>query len=290
MKIPQFPPLSHHPLRSLLTFTTSSICPMNRQHHRKVQYKAEAALFASMRQRQHRLATTPTGLPSSDVLWRSLRLQLMTTLQRFASERKLTVTEAKEMLLRTPPLDLTMEERCWLESARNLVSIMPPPTDSKVNHYDLSSYPPKLIPRPEARIPPLTSTETNITLQKLLTIAAADPPPPPQGPRLPLMTSTSSRVTLPSVPALICAIFQTDPLPTPASVSPSQSAKKHPHSAILMAPLCITARPGSSGSSPPPRPTTPHPKTGRTLCLLGSYGTKDLEELTSRSQTSRATP
>jgi len=119
---------------------------MNRQHHHKVQYKAKAALFASMRQRQRRLATTPTGLPSSDVLWRSLRLQLMDTLQRFASERKLTITEAKEMLLRTPPLDLTMEERCWLESACNLVSIMPPPTDSEANHYDLSSYLPKLIP------------------------------------------------------------------------------------------------------------------------------------------------
>src|SRR5882757_10859424 len=150
---------------------------MNRQHHRKVQYKAEAALFASMRQRQRRLATTPTGLPSSDELWRSLRLQLMGTLQRFTSERKLTITEAKEMLLRTPPLDLTMEERCWLESACNLVSIMPPPTDSEVKHYNLSSYPPKLIPRPGALIAPSTSTETNITPQQLLAMAAADPPP-----------------------------------------------------------------------------------------------------------------
>src|SRR5882757_2955989 len=155
---------------------------MNRQHHCKVQYKAEAALFTSIRQRQRRLATTPTGLPSSDVLWCSLRLQLMGTLQKFASERKLTVTEAKEMLLRTPPLDLTMEERCWLESARNLVSIMPPPTASQVNHYDLSSYPPRLIPRPGARIAPSTSTETNITPQKLLALAS----PPSPSPDLPL--------------------------------------------------------------------------------------------------------
>src|SRR6266404_1182753 len=146
---------------------------MHRPHQRKVQYKAEAALFASMRRRQRKLATTPMGLPSSDILWRSLRLQLMGTLQRFASERKLTVTEAKEMLLRTPPLDLTMEERCWLESAHNLVSIMPSQSDSEVNHYDLSSYPPKLIPRPGALIAPLTLTETNITPQKLLVIAAA---------------------------------------------------------------------------------------------------------------------
>src|SRR6267378_4233491 len=196
---------------------------MDRPHFCKVQYKAEAALFASMKKRQHRLAMTPTGLPSSDVLWQSLRLQLMDTLQRFASERRLTITEAKEMLLRTPPLDLTMEEWCWLESARDLVSIMPPPTDSEVKHYDLSSYPLKLIPRREALTAPSTSTETNITPQTLLALAAADPPPPSLGPRPPTLTSTSSRVTLPSVPALIRAIFQTDPSPTPASASPSQS-------------------------------------------------------------------
>src|SRR5882762_8243745 len=186
---------------------------MHRPHQRKVQYKAEAALFASMRQRQRRLGTTPTGLPSSEELWRSLRLQLMTTLQRFASERKLTMTEAKEMLLRTPPLELTMEERCWLESARQLVSIMPPPTDSEVKQYDLSSYPPKLIPRREVPEAPSTSTETNITPRTLLALAATSPRPPPPGP-LPLtMTSTSSRVTLPSVPALIRTIFPTDASP-----------------------------------------------------------------------------
>src|SRR6266404_9696048 len=155
---------------------------MHHPHHRKVQYKAEAALFASMRQRQRRLAMTPTGLPSSDVLWRSLRLQLMDTLQRFASERKLTVTEAKEMLLWTPPLELTMEERCWLESARNLVSIMPPPTDSEVKQYDLSSYPPRLIPQRGAPAAPSTSTETNITPRTLLALAAAIPPPPSRRP------------------------------------------------------------------------------------------------------------
>src|SRR6266404_257530 len=281
MKGPQSLHFSHHLLHSLLTSPNSSICPMHRPHHRKVQYKAEVALFASMRQRQRRLATTPTGLPSSDVLWRSLRLQLMDTLQRFASERKLTVTEAKEMLLRTPPLDLTMEEWCWRESACNLVSIMPPPTDSEVKHYDLSLYLPKLIPRREAPAAPSTSMGTNITPQKLLAIAAAEPPPPSPGPCPPPTTSILSRVTLPSVPALIRAIFQTDPSPTPASALPYRSAMKCPRSVILTAPPCTTARPGSSESSLLPRPTTPHPKTGRTLCLLGSYGTKDLEELTS---------
>src|SRR6267378_1964341 len=144
---------------------------MDRPHFCKVQYKAEAALFASMKKRQHRLAMTPTGLPSSDVLWQSLRLQLMDTLQKFAIERKLTVTEAKEMLLRTWPQDLTMEEWCWLESARNLVSIMPPPTDSEVKQYDLSLYPPKLIPRQEVPEVPSTLMGTNITPQTLSAIA-----------------------------------------------------------------------------------------------------------------------
>src|SRR6266404_5686734 len=259
---------------------------MHRPHHRKVQYKGEELLFASMKRRQRKSGTTPTGLPSSDELWHSLRLQLMGTLQRFASERKLTVTEAKEMLLRTPPLELTMEERCWLESARNLVSIMPPPTDSEVKQYDLSSYPPKLIPRREALAAPSTSTETNITPQTLLAIAATIPPPPSQHPRPPPMTSTSLRVILPSVPDLLRAVFSTDPLPIPASASPSQSAKRRPHYATRMAPPCTTAAPGSSGTPLLPRPTTPHPKTGRMLCLLGSYGTKDLAELTSQSQTS----
>src|SRR6266404_5491019 len=181
---------------------------MDRQHFRKVQYKAEVALFASMKRRQRKLATTPMGLPSSDVLWRSLRLQLMGTLQRFASERKLTITEAKEMLLRTQLQDLTMEEQCWLESARNLVSIMAPSTE----------------------------TETNITPQTLLALAAADPLPPSLGlPPLP-STSTSSRATLPSVAALIHAIFLMDPSPTPASALPYPLATKRPHSAIPMAP------------------------------------------------------
>src|SRR6267378_142239 len=109
---------------------------MHRPHHRKVQYKGEELLFASMRRRQRKSGTTPMGLPSSDELWRSLRQQLMDTLQRFANERKLTLIEANKMLLRTPPQDLTMVEWCWLESAQNLVLIMPPPLDSEVKQYD----------------------------------------------------------------------------------------------------------------------------------------------------------
>src|SRR6266404_8863024 len=188
---------------------------MDRPHFRKVQYKAEVALFASMKRRQHRLATTPTGLPSSDVLWRSLRLQLMETLQRLAGKRQLTLLEAKEMILRTAPQDLTMDEWCWLEAAHNLVSIMPPPTDSEVKQYNLSSYPPKLIPRRGVPAAPSTSTEMNITPQTLSMLTTADPPSQsPAPPQPPTTTSTSSRVVLLSVPALIRAIFQTVPLPT----------------------------------------------------------------------------
>jgi len=70
----------------------------------------------------------------------------MVTLQKLASERRLTLIEAREMILRTKPQDLLMEEWCWLELVCNLVSIMPPLTVDEVKHYDLSSYPPKLIP------------------------------------------------------------------------------------------------------------------------------------------------
>src|SRR6266404_2138749 len=117
----------YHPLHSLLTSTISSICPMDQYHFRQAQRKAEAVLLVSMRRQQQKLETTPPGLPSSVVLGRSLRLQLMTTLQRLASERKLTVIEAKEMILRTLPQDLTMEQWFSLELARNLVKIRQPP-------------------------------------------------------------------------------------------------------------------------------------------------------------------
>ncbi len=90
---------------------------MDQRHFCKAQRKAKAALLVSMRQQQRRLEMTQLGLPSSDVLWHSLRLQLMVMLQRLASERKLTLLEAKEMILRTKPQDLLMEEWCWLESA-----------------------------------------------------------------------------------------------------------------------------------------------------------------------------
>src|SRR6266404_2329113 len=147
---------------------------MDQHHFCKAQRKAKAALLASMKQRQQRLETTQPGLPSSAVLWRSLRLQLMVTLQRLASERKLTLIEAKEMILRTRPQHLTMEEQCWLEVTCNLVSIMPPPPLDEVKHYDLSSYPPKLIPHLEVPQAPSTSTCTPQSL--MLKLSTTNPP------------------------------------------------------------------------------------------------------------------
>ncbi len=172
MKIAQFP-LPYHLLHSLLPSTTSSICPMDQCHFCKAQCKAKAVLLASMKQWQQRLETTQPGLPSSAELWRSLRLQLMVTLQRLARERKLTLLEAKEMILRTKPQDLSMEEQCWLEAARNLVLIMPPPTVDEVKRYDLSSYLPKLIPHPGAL--PVPSTSTCSPRPLMLTLSTANP-------------------------------------------------------------------------------------------------------------------
>src|SRR6266404_4089537 len=110
MKTPQLP-LRYHPLHSPLPSIVTSTCLMDQQHFHKAQCKAEASLLVSMRRRQQRLETTMTGPPSFDVLWQSLRLQLMETLQRLASERQLTLIEAKEMMLWTKPQDLLMDKR-----------------------------------------------------------------------------------------------------------------------------------------------------------------------------------
>src|SRR6266404_1089292 len=111
---------------------------MDQHHFHKAQHKAKAMLLQSMKQRQQRLVTTPLALPSSNKLWCSLRLQLMVELQRLAQERKLTLVEAKEVILTEK--DLSMQEQCWLEQARNLVATMPPLTLAEQRSYNLSSY------------------------------------------------------------------------------------------------------------------------------------------------------
>jgi len=130
--------------------------------------------------------------------------------------------------LQTKPMDLSMEERCWLESAHNLVSIMPPPTVDEVKHYDLSSYLLKLIPRPE--VPPAPSTSMNITRPLMLTSSTINPLSVSMTPHQPeaVLTSTSLRVVLPSVCNLIRMIFRTDQLPMPSSNLPYQLATRRP--------------------------------------------------------------
>jgi len=72
----------------------------------------------------------------------------MVELQRMAQERRLTILEEREFML-TQMTGLMMQERCWLEQTRKLVSIMPPPAHDKVIQYDISSYPLKVIPHLE---------------------------------------------------------------------------------------------------------------------------------------------
>src|SRR6266404_7932548 len=110
-----------------------------------------------MKRQQVTLVMTPPALPSSEELWHSLRLQLMVELQRMAREWRMTILEEREFVL-TQTMGLTMQEQCWLEQTCKLVSIMPPPAHDEVIQYDISSYPPKVIPHPEVQPHPLTLT------------------------------------------------------------------------------------------------------------------------------------
>src|SRR6266404_4760685 len=262
--------LSYHLPLFPHTYSKSLLCLMYQQHFHKAQRKAEAALLASMQQWQQRLEMTQPGLPSSDVLWCSLRLQLLVELQRLAWMRKLTLLEAKEVILRTKAQDLSMQEWCWLEQAHNLVSIMPPPMRNKVKHYDLSSYPPMLIPHPE--VMPVPSTLTVIRRPLMLTSSTTDPPsmltmpcPSPAG----ALTLTTPTPCLPHLANLIRTIFQMDPSPMPSSGLPYQ-ATRCPLSVTPMAAPRTTARFGVDGKPRPPLPTMPHQRTCQTLYQSGS--------------------
>ncbi len=105
-----------------------------------------------------------------------------------------------------------------------------------------------------------------------------------------IMSSTSSKVGLPSAHDLIHTTFWTDQLPMPSSDWPYQLATRRPLSAIPMAPPCDIARSGASEKSPLQPPTTPHPTTSWILCRLGSCGTKEPGGSTSQLLTSRDSP
>src|SRR6266404_5936465 len=181
----------------------------------------------------------------------------MVTLQRLAHQRKLTLVEAKEVILTQK--DLSMEEQCWLEQACNLVSIMPPPTLAEQWSYDLSSYPPKLIPLPGALPAPLMLTSSTCPL--MLTSLTANPlsvSTMPHQPAIGPSTLTTPTFCLPHLPNLIHTIFQSDPSPTPNSSSQYQLAMRHPLSATPMGQPCTIARSGDNATVLPPHPTTPH--------------------------------
>src|SRR5882762_3661347 len=122
-----------------------------------------------MRQQQQRLETILTALPSSDALWQSLRLQLLVELQRLARTWKKTMVEMREFLL-MHTVGLTMMERCWLEQTRNLLAMMPRIAQDEEIWYDLSLYPPRIIPRPEVLQRPSTSTSSTDLLSPTSTI------------------------------------------------------------------------------------------------------------------------
>ncbi len=215
----------------------------------------------------------------------------MVELQRLARTRKLTLLEAKEVILRMRKEDLTMQEQCWLESARKLVLIMPPSMLGEVKCYDLSSYPLKLIPHPGA--PPVPSMSTGSRCPLILTSLTTNPPatvtipcPSPAG----ASTSITPTPCLLPVANLICAIFQTAPSHMLSSALPYQLAMRRPLSAMPMAVPNTTVKSGVIRKSPLPLPTTPHPLTGQMLYQLGSYEAREPDASTSPSWTYKESP
>src|SRR6266404_4204857 len=99
-----------------------------------------------MRLQQQRSAMTTPALPSSATLWQSLQLQLLVELQRLAQEWKKMMVEMREFLL-MHTVNLTAMEWCWLDQMHTLLSIMPRAPQDEEIWYNLSSYPPKIIPQ-----------------------------------------------------------------------------------------------------------------------------------------------
>src|SRR6266404_4428671 len=199
------------------------------RQYRKVQCKAEEAALHSMRLQQQRLATTLMALPSSAALWQSLWLQLLVELQRLAQERKKAMVEMREYLL-MHTVDLMMMERCWLDQTRTLVSIMPQALQDEEMRYDLSSYPPKIIPQlGVSRRPLMLITSTVTPPSTLMQMSPLDQA------RTGLLISTAITAPLPHLHDLICRILGTDLLPMPNSALPYTLTTRHSLSAILMA-------------------------------------------------------
>src|SRR6266404_121198 len=99
--------------------------PVRHQYSREVQRKHEDTILHSMTQQQHRLITQLTELPSFDESWISLKIQLLTELQKLARERQMTLIELREWML-TQMADLTQMEQRWMKRTCKLISVMPP--------------------------------------------------------------------------------------------------------------------------------------------------------------------
>src|SRR6266404_7745362 len=169
---------------------------------RQARRKHEDAILRSMKQHQRKLTIQPMALPSFNESWTSLKIQLLTELQRLARERQITLIEMREWIL-TPGAELTIMEQTWVEQTRKLVSVMPP-----------------LPPPPKGLVTyPSTSTFLN-----------QEVPNPPS------MSTPSNTLHLPHLNNLIRQIFQTGRFPTPNFDSRSPRVAKHPSVATLMVP------------------------------------------------------
>src|SRR6266404_5496796 len=187
---------------------------------REARRKYEDTLLHSMTQQRRRSTIPPMALPSFNESWTSLKIQMLTELQRLARERRMTLIEIREWML-TPGTELTAMEQTWMEQTRKLVSVMPP------------------LPPPPKGLETYPSTSTPLNQEF---------PNPPS-------TSTpSNTLHLPHPNDLIHQIFQTDRFPIPNFDSRSPRVTKHPSVAMLMVPpsdpmkLEIVAKPPVTSS------------------------------------------
>src|SRR6266404_4453545 len=124
--------------------------------------------------------------------------------------------EMREFLL-THTVGLMMMEWCWLEQTHNLLAVMPRTPRDKEIQYDLSSYPPRIIHRPEVLQHP--STSTNLT--NLLSLTSMIPPAAGTS------TLRGSTAPLPPIHDLIRQILRLGLLPMPSSASPYKLTMRH---------------------------------------------------------------
>src|SRR6266404_2443250 len=204
-----------------------------------------------MKQRQHRLTTQPTELPSFDKSWTSLKLQLLTELQRLARECQMTLVEMQEWML-TQTADLTQMEQIWMKQTCRLVSVMPP------------------LPSPPRDLLGVTSHPSTLTLLNQ------------EVPSLPFMSTPSTTPHLLSLDNLTRQIFPLGQLPMLNFASQYQRVVKPPFVATLMVPPSDPMRLGIVAG---PLATSLHQTSH-----LDSYGIRDSTSSRSPSPTMMGSP